>query len=402
MKIRQPSYEDIWDDDNLGEALREVSKKRCALPSWTEFTLDEGALLAHAQLDLMHETYTPGPVTEFDITDPKPRHIIAPRLYDRLIHHALMRVTLPVFEAHFHPSSFACRRGRQVSTVTALTRDNERVETSLESVKDYPILSRDREIMELGERILAANHGPVHDIRLHTIPGRGTTYACLFYQKLIRKALGRWGRDFYIISIDIHKYFASIPHHVVIALLDRLFEDRRIVNLFKKIIDATEEGLPIGFLPSQHEANLVGTCFDFFATDTLGQSLYLRYMDDMRILVHTRKEARDVLDAVALLATTKLGLTLSPNKTKTTRFKGSDIFCGLKVYPHHFEAKPQTLRRHERRCLRKERLFLEGSLTLEKLMATVRSATDYMALTGAKSRTMEELAERMEGYGKRE
>ena len=103
--VRQPSYEEIWNDDNLGEAFREISKKRYAHPSWTEFSIDEGDVLCHAQLDLMYETYTPGPVTEFEITDPKPRHIIAPRLYDRLIHHALIRVTLPVFEAYFHPAS---------------------------------------------------------------------------------------------------------------------------------------------------------------------------------------------------------------------------------------------------------------------------------------------------------
>ena len=383
--VRQPSYEEIWSDDNLGEALREISKKRYAHPSWTEFSLDEGDVLCHAQLDLMYETYMPGPVTEFEITDPKPRHIIAPRLYDRLIHHALIRVTLPVFEAFFHPASFACRRGRQRSIVSARTDAGARVQIELEAVRHYPILTKEEDVKEIGCRILVASHGPISNVQIRTIPGRGTIYACLHYQKLIRKALGKWGRDFVIVSIDIKSFFASISHPVVKTLIDRIFDDKRIVHLFGKIIDAIEQGLPIGFLPSQHEANLVGTCFDYFVTDILGQPYYIRYADDIRILVHTRREACQILEAVEDLAVTRLGLRLSEKKTTITRFKGSDIYCGMRIYPHHFEAKPATLKRHERRCLKKERQYLSGELPLEKLEATVRSAIDYMDLTGAES-----------------
>ena len=396
--VRQPSYEEIWSDDNLGEALREISKKRYAHPSWTEFSIDEGDVLCHAQLDLMYETYTPGPVTEFEITDPKPRHIIAPRLYDRLIHHALIRVALPVFEAYFHPASFACRRGRQRSVVSARTDAGVRVQVELEAVRHYPILTREKDVKEMGFRMLVASYGPVSDVQIRTISGRGTIYACLHYQKLIRKALGRWGRDFVIISIDIKSFFASISHPVVKSLIDRLFDDKRIVRLFGKIIDAIDQGLPIGFLPSQHEANLVGTCFDYFATDILGQPYYIRYADDIRILVHTRGEARKVLEAVEDLATTRLGLRLSEKKTKITRFKGSDIYCGMRIHPHHFEAKPATLKRHERRCLKKERQYLSGELPLEKLEATTRSAEDYMAITGADSKTISALKHRIQSY----
>ncbi len=398
MNIRQPKYEEIWDDDNLGEALREISKRRYAHPAWVNFTIDEGAVLSYAQLDLMYETYKPGPVTEFTITDPKPRHIIAPRLYDRLIHHALIRVALPVFEAYFHPSSFACRKGRQKSIVKAFDSNGNRVEIELEAVRHYPLLTKEKEIKEMGRQILEANYGRVHDVRLQTIPGKGTFYACLYYQKLIRKALGKWQRDFVIISIDIKSFFASIPHAVIESLIDRLFEDKRIVRLFAKIIDAIDQGLPIGFLPSQHEANLVGTCFDYFATDILGQPYYIRYADDIRILVHTKEEARKVLEAVEDLAVTRLGLQLSEKKTHITKFKGSDVYCGMRIYSHHFEAKPATLKRHERRCLKKEQDYLSGHLPLEKLDVTTRSAEDYITLTGVKSAKIEALRNRIQSY----
>lgn len=398
MKARQPSYEDVWSDDNLGGALREIAKKRNAHPSWTEFSLDEGAMLEHAQLDLIWETYQPGPVTEFDITDPKPRHIIAPRLYDRLIHHALIRATLPVFEAYFHHASFACRRGRQKSIVSARTSKGESVSVELEAIRNYPILAPPREVEAIGKAILQSAHGPVSDVKVQTIPGKGTIYACIHYQRLIRKALGRWGRDFYVISIDIKSFFASIPHPVIKTLIDRLFDDKRIVGLFSKIIDAVDQGLPIGFLPSQHEANLVGTCFDYFATDILGYPLYIRYADDMRLLVHTKEEAKKALAAIDELAVGKLGLRLSEKKTHIRHWKGSDVYCGMRVHPHHMEAKAATVRRHERRTLKKERLYLAGELPLEKLDVTTKSAEAYLDLTGADSPKIRALRRRIQSY----
>lgn len=398
MTVRQPKYEEIYDEDNLGEAFREISKRRYAHPSWTKFTINTGDILCYAQLDLMYETYQPGPVTEFDITDPKPRHIIAPRLYDRLIHHALIRVTLPVFEAYLHPGSFACRKGKRKATVTALTESNEQVSVDLEAVKHFSPLTPDYEIKELGQEILTLRHGPVHYVRMTATTGRGVIYACVAYQKLMRKALGRWGKDFVIVSIDIKSFFASIPHKVVMAMIDRLFEDKRIVRLFGKIIDAIDAGLPIGFLPSQHESNLVGSAIDYFVTDIIGQPLYIRYADDIRILIHTRSEARETLEAVEELVTLKLGMALSEKKTSIKRFKGHDTFCGFDVHPHHFEAKKESLKRHERRCLKKERQYLEGALPLDKLVDTIQSARSYILATDAKSPKLEALMKRVEEY----
>lgn len=395
--MNQPKYEDIYEYENALAAFNEVAKGRSEKVSWITFSLDKSAIICHAIEDLIWETYIPGKVTQFDIKDPKPRHIIAPRLYDRLIHHMLIRVTLPVFESYFHRASFACRKGKERFTFDVRFTDGSESTLSLAAGKDYPVEAMPAEVHRLAERILTASGKKIEKLSSRQTLGRGTIYGAKYYSGLMRKALGKWS-NFFVVSIDIKSYFKSINHRVLIVILNKLFEDKRIVGLFTKIIDAIDEGLPIGFLPSQHEANLLGTIFDYFITDILGQSIYIRYMDDMRILVHTRDDAEAVLQAVDELATNKLGLTLSEKKTTIKRFKGSDVFCGFKVCPHHLQAKTSTIKRHERRCLKKEKLYLEGNLSLDKLDITIQAAETYLAITDAKSSKIASLRKRFQSY----
>ena len=42
----------------------------------------------------------------------KPRLISAAPYRDRLVHHALMNLLEPILDRHFHPHSYACRKGR--------------------------------------------------------------------------------------------------------------------------------------------------------------------------------------------------------------------------------------------------------------------------------------------------
>ena len=84
-------------------------------------------------------------------------------------------------------------------------------------------------------------------------PGLGQTAALVRGEMLVRRY------DWYL-KCDIRKYFYSISHDVVAAILRRKFKDRRIVFWFLKILSTYEaspgRGLPIGNLTSQYLANL--------------------------------------------------------------------------------------------------------------------------------------------------
>ena len=77
---------------------------------------------------------------------------------------------------------------------------------------------------------------------------------------------------------------------------------------------------------------------------------------------------------------------LSPTKTKIVRAKAYDVFCGYKVYPHHFEPKTATVRRLERHIGKKINKYKKGKIDLKKLEDTCDCYTkSYLAHTTQKT-----------------
>ena len=68
--------------------------------------------LLRLQRELREGGYRPGPFTTHWIDRPKPRLISAAPYRDRVVHHALMNVLEPILDRHFHPDSYACRKGK--------------------------------------------------------------------------------------------------------------------------------------------------------------------------------------------------------------------------------------------------------------------------------------------------
>ena len=88
----------------------------------------------------------------------------------------------------------------------------------------------------------------------------------------------------WFLKLDIRKYFNSIDHEVLLGRLARKFKDRRLLDLFGRIIASYEvapgRGVPIGSLTSQHFANFYLGGLDRFVKEGLRAGGYVRYMDD--------------------------------------------------------------------------------------------------------------------------
>ena len=84
--------------------------------------------------------------------------------------------------------------------------------------------------------------------------------------------------------MDVRRFFESIPHNRLLALLERRFKDPRILRLFKAIVEGFEVepgvGLPIGSLTSQHFANFYLSAWDRQLRECFGARAHARYMDD--------------------------------------------------------------------------------------------------------------------------
>ena len=117
-------------------------------------------------------------------------------------------------------------------------------------------------------------------------PGKGT-HAAFFRAKHFNRHL-TW-----FLKLDFRKYFDSLDHAVLKNQLVSLFKDKKLLEIFDKIIESysvhQNKGVPIGNLTSQYFANHYLAGFDHFIKEIVRIKAYVRYMDDM-VLWHDRKE----------------------------------------------------------------------------------------------------------------
>lgn len=319
-RIRQMGlYEQIYDFDNLIEAYIDVQRGKGEKLEFNLFSMHAEEHLINLHNHLVWRTWKPGETVNFRIFEPKERNISRPILQDRILEHAVINIVKPTFYSYFSPCSHAC------------------------------------------------------------IEGRGTLNAVFEMQKKYRSAIGRWGFDFYVIHGDFRKYFETIDHGVLRYMLLRLFKDEEAVDLMMAIAGShagnNEKGIAIGSPLSQHEANLVASILDYYVTDQLGvgAKCYQRYMDDFRILVHTREEAERVLEAVYHVVETKMRQELSEKKTYIERYKGCDTFCGYIIHPHHLRLKTPSVKRHRRRIEKFLTLYQRGVMSKDRVLDSIGS-----------------------------
>lgn len=181
---------------------------------------------------LLSGDYHTSRYTFFQVRDPKERTIARLPYYpDRIVHHAIMNIVEPIFTRLYTADTYACIKGR-------------------------------------------GGHKARHKIMeaLRKDPD-GTKY-CL--------------------KLDIRKYYPSVDHEVLKAILRRKIKDQRTLRLFDEIIDSAP-GLPIGNYLSQTLANVYLAYFDHYVKEVLGVRYYYRYVDDIVVLSSDKAQLRSVL-----------------------------------------------------------------------------------------------------------
>ena len=123
-----------------------------------------------------------------------------------------------------------------------------------------------------------------------SIPGRGIHYA----RKHVLKAISNDPKNTkYVLKMDIRKFFDSIPHRLLKKRLRNIIKDPTIRKLMFRVIDTTEQGLPLGFYTSQWLANFYLQPLDHYIKERIlvdcgcntartgryGAVYYYRYMD---------------------------------------------------------------------------------------------------------------------------
>lgn len=284
-------YDQIIAFDNLHSAALRCLKGKRSAPAALRYMQRLEENLHNTHNHLLHGSYQPGGYEEFYVFEPKQRLISAPRFSDRVVHRAIVDVLEPVIDPRFIFDSYACRKGKGVHAGA------DRVQHWMRAVK--------------------RNHGQL-----------------------------------YCLKADISKYFASIDHARLKAILRKHVSCDRTLALLDLIIDSSPGapgvGIPLGNLTSQLFANLYLNELDRHVKHDLGVTHYIRYMDDF-VIVHQDKQQlhhwRSRIEAFLWNS-----LRLSTNR-KTQVFqicasRGRALdFLGYRIYPTHRLLRKNSVQR---------------------------------------------------------
>jgi len=215
------------------------------------------------------------------------------------------------------------------------------------------------------------------------------SYACRV-GKGQHRALDRfqhWARGHrYVLCGDVKKFYPSVDHEVLMAILRRRIRDLRVIELCEMILGSgagileseyelgwfagdelftpleRSRGLPIGNLTSQFFGNVYLNELDHFVREVLRVPYYLRYMDDFAVFSNDPVALAETKSAISLLLA-RLRLALHRGRTRLWRTGDGVQFLGWRVFPGHRLVRKATAYRfcrHLRRLLGLRRSGLIG------------------------------------------
>lgn len=279
-------FEHIIAPDNLRDAYHKAAKGRRNAGGYLNFQEHEGANLARLRERLGDREYEHGEPRLFSVYEPKPRLIAALPFEDRVVQHALNNVIAPIFEAGMLPQSYACRRGK------------------------------------------------------------GTHQGAIQAQAMMRH-LARHGDAVNCLKTDYSKYFNSVQMPVLWRRILKKISCRATLWLLERFLPRTGSGLEIGWLSSQLMANVYGTEVDRFLAQTMGESRFIRYMDDIVVFGHSRQYLHDLRGWLEMYSHYALGLRFS--KWSVRPVSQGVNFLGYRIFPTHKLLRKDSVRRAKRK-----------------------------------------------------
>lgn len=328
MKRHGNLYPKIIAFANLLSAARKAQKGKLNRDNVLEFNYYLLLELEKVENQLKSKTYKPGAYKTFEILEPRPRMISAAPYRDRVVHHALCNIILPIFENTYIGDSYSNRVGygthRALRRFTSFARSSRCI-LQCDIKKYFP--SIDHEILKTLLR--------------RKIKCKDTLW---LIDTIIDNSNPQIDLD------DNDKYFPG----------DDIFSPLR------------RRGLPVGNLTSQFFGNVYLNGFDHFIKETLKVSKYVRYVDDFALFSDDREflaEARLAMEEYLA----SLRLKMHPAKSQLFETRHGANFLGFCVFPDKIRVRTENLRRAKRRLKRFKAEYDEGKIELEQITHSIRS-----------------------------
>ena len=184
-------------------------------------------------------------------------------------------------------------------------------------------------------------------------PGRGAHEAVGAAQRFLTEEGKSW-----VVDMDIKGFFDHVDHHILMELVSKQVEDRRVLRLIRRILQAgvweagevtrpAGKGTPQGGPLSPLLANVYLDVLDK-ELERRGLS-FSRYADDCNIYVRSELAADRVLEKVSRFVERKLKLEVSGTKSGTGR-PWERKFLGFRINPAGMiEASREAIERFRQR-----------------------------------------------------
>ena len=210
------------------------------------------------------------------------------------------------------------------------------------------------------------------------IKGRGMHKASKDVQKAMKIAKNKWS-EYYILKMDVAKYFQNIDKRILWNIIKRKIKDRKLLWLTKVILMSKEgmTGLPLGNYTSQMFANIYLNELDQYAKHVLKCKNYFRYMDDIVIICENKTIAKNNLKMLSEFAKTNLKLTFN-SKTKIFKNIQGVNFCGYKINENRLKIRNQSKYRMKRKLKLYTKQLKSGKITLLEIQRSIAGWTGYV------------------------
>lgn len=321
-KVHQSIFDRITAPENLFAAWDEFHRGKQWRDDVQRFEFDLERNIFRLHRELRKGTYRHALYAAFTISDPKQRQIHKACVRDRVLHHAVFAVINPIVEPTFIAYSFSCR------------------------------------------------------------VGKGTHKAVDALERMLWKESRNATRPCFALKCDVHRFFATVDHAVLLRILRRLVPDDGAMGLLGDIVQSFPSdlppnqrgtGIPIGNLTSQLFANVYMNELDQFIKHRLCVRRYVRYTDDFVIVSESEEYLESLLHPIRGFLRHTLRLSLHPHKATIRKYRQGIDFLGYVLLPHHRVLRTKTQRRMVRKLRERARECGRGDVSSETLRQSLQS-----------------------------
>lgn len=310
--------------ERLFEAWFEFCKGKTQRKDVQEFARHLEKNIFRLQRDLAKRTYKHSEYSSFFIQDPKVRHIRKACVRDRLVHQSIYTVLTPIFEPRF-----------------------------------------------------------IHDLYSSRLR-KGTHAGVNAVTRMTRKVSKNLTRPCWALKCDIRKFYDTVDHSILCALLEKTVKDEAAISLIRHLIESFHaegtpgRGLPIGNLTSQIFTNIYLNELDQFVKHSLKVKHYARFADDFVLLSESKQGLEEMLPLIREFSRARLNLELHPKKVEIRPLHQGIDFLGYVALPHHRVLRATTKRRMFRKLSERLRQFFNGDIASGSLNQTLQSYLGVM------------------------